>query len=54
VSGYAENMPKVFIESRPKGRSDNEPVTDYATEDNAGHVLRVFQTQAEAVDWAKK
>jgi hypothetical protein len=47
-------MPKVFIESRPRGLSDNDPITDYAAEDDTGHVLRVFQTQGEAVEWAKK
>jgi hypothetical protein len=47
-------MPKVFIEPRPKGRSDNDPITDYVVEDESDHVLRVFPTQVEAIKWARE
>lgn len=47
-------MPKVFIEARPKGLCDGEPVTDYVAEDDRGNVLRAFYTQAEAIGWARQ
>ncbi len=47
-------MTTVFIEARPKGRRDGDPITDYVVEDHADHALATFKTQHEAIDWAKK
>jgi predicted RNase H-like HicB family nuclease len=44
----------VYIEARPRGRQEGEPIEDYVVEDDADHVLKVFKTQKEAIDWAKK
>ena len=46
-------MPNIFIEPRPKGRHEGEPIHDYVAEDHADHVLATFSTQKEAIDWAK-
>jgi hypothetical protein len=54
ISGGKIAMPNVYIEARPKGRPEHEPITDYVAEDDAGHVLRAFKTQEEAIAWAKK
>ena len=47
-------MAIVYIEARPKGRKEEEPITDYVVEDHADHVLETFKTQHEAIAWAKK
>jgi hypothetical protein len=47
-------MAVVFVEARPKGKSDDGPVTDYVVEDHADHVLATFKTQGDAIFWAKK
>jgi hypothetical protein len=47
-------MPNVYVEARPKGRSEGSPVGDFVVEDHADHVLGTFKTQKEAIDWAKK
>jgi len=47
-------MPNVFVEARPKGRAEGDPITDYVVEDHADHVLATCKTQHEAIDWAKK
>ncbi len=47
-------MATVFVEARPKGRSEGSPVTDYVVEDHADHSLGVFRTQQEAIEWARK
>ncbi len=47
-------MTPVFVEARPKGRPEGDPITDYVVEDHANHVLGDFKTQKEAIDWAKK
>ena len=44
----------VYIEARPKRRHEVTPIEDYVVEDHADHVLKVFKTQKEAIDWAKK
>ena len=44
----------VYIEPRPRSRREGEPIKDYVVEDHAGHVLKTFKTQKEAIDWAKK
>jgi hypothetical protein len=46
-------MANIYVEARPKGRQEGSPIDDYVVEDHADHVLGVFQTQREAVDWAK-
>jgi hypothetical protein len=47
-------MTKVFIEARPKGRSEGDPITDYVVEDHADHQLGIFGTQGEAIEWSKR
>ena len=47
-------MAGVFVEARPKGRKEGEPITDYVVEIDADHVLHTAKSQAEAIDWAKK
>jgi hypothetical protein len=46
-------MPNVYVEARPKGRQEGTPIDDYVVEDHKDHVLKVFKTQKEAIDWAK-
>jgi hypothetical protein len=46
-------MANVFIEARPKGRSEGSAIDDYVVEDHAGHALKTFKTQKEAIDWAR-
>ena len=45
-------MPKAYIRARPEGR-EFDPITDFAVEDDAGDVLATFDTQIEAIAWAK-
>jgi hypothetical protein len=47
-------MAIVYIEARPKGRPEGDRIDDYVVEDHADHVLGIFKTQNEAIDWAKK
>jgi hypothetical protein len=47
-------MATVFVEARPKGRSEGSPVTDYVVEDHADHVLHTTKTQHDAIEWAKR
>jgi len=47
-------MANVYVEPRPKGRSEGSPIEDYVVEDHADHVLATFKTQQEAIEWAKK
>jgi hypothetical protein len=47
-------MANVYIEPRPKGRREGDPIDDFVVEDHADHVLATFKTQHEAIDWAKK
>jgi hypothetical protein len=47
-------MANVYVEPRPKGRPEGEPIHDYVVEDHAVHVLATFKTQHEAIEWAKK
>jgi hypothetical protein len=46
-------MANVYIEARPKGRKDGEPIDDYVVEEHAGQELATFSTQADAIKWAK-
>jgi hypothetical protein len=38
----------------PKGRPEVIHIDDYVVEDHANHVLGTFETQHEAIEWAKK
>jgi hypothetical protein len=46
-------MANVYIEARPKGRPEGSPIDDYVVEDHNDRVLGTFNTQREAIDWAK-
>jgi hypothetical protein len=47
-------MANVYIEPRPKGRPEGSAIDDYVVEDGADNVLKTFNTQKDAIDWAKK
>jgi hypothetical protein len=47
-------MANVYIEPRPKGRHEGSHIEDYVAEDHADHVLAIFKTQEEAIEWARK
>ncbi len=38
-------MANVYIEPRPKGRREGDPIDDYVVEDHADHVLATCKTQ---------
>jgi hypothetical protein len=40
-------MANVYIEPRPKGRSEGSHIDDYVVEDHAHHALATFKTQHE-------
>jgi hypothetical protein len=46
-------MANVYIEARPKARPEGSRIDDYVVEDHMDHVLGTFQTQHEAITWAK-
>lgn len=46
-------MAIVFVELRPKGRPEGSPITDYVVQDRSSHVLACFQTQEDAIHWAR-
>ncbi len=46
-------MANVYVEARPKGLRDGEPIDDYVVEEHADQALATFSTQAEAIKWAK-
>jgi hypothetical protein len=46
-------MAVVFVEARPKGKTEGGPITDFVVEDHADHVLGVYKTQKEAIDWSR-
>jgi hypothetical protein len=46
-------MAKVYVEARPKGRPEGDPIDDYVVEDQADSVLHTSDTQKKAIDWAK-
>jgi hypothetical protein len=37
-------MSNVYIEPRPKGRPEGDPIDDYVVEDHADHLLATFKT----------
>jgi len=43
----------VYIEARPKGRTEGSRIDEYVVEDQAERVLGTFKTQQEAIAWAK-
>jgi hypothetical protein len=47
-------MANVYVEARPKGRPERTAIDGYVVEDHIDSVLGSFQTQAEAIEWAKK
>jgi hypothetical protein len=47
-------MANVFVEARPKGRPEGEPIIGYVVEDHADSVLHNAKTQEEAIEWARK
>lgn len=47
-------MANVYVEARPKGRVEGSPIADYVVEDHADHALGAFNTQGEAIEWARK
>jgi hypothetical protein len=46
-------MANVYVEARPKGKPAGTRIDDYVVEDHADSVLSTFETQQEAIDWAK-
>jgi hypothetical protein len=47
-------MANVYVEARPKGRSEGSHIADYVVEEEGDRVLETFKTQAEAITWAKR
>jgi hypothetical protein len=47
-------MPNVYVDARPKGRSEGSAIEEYVMEDHVDHVLVTFKTQQEAIDWSRK
>lgn len=47
-------MANVYVEAAPKGHREGSPIEGYVVEDHADHALGRFNTQKEAIDWAKK
>jgi hypothetical protein len=46
-------MANTFIEPRPKGRKEGEPIEDYVVETASNSVLHTAKTQEAAIEWAK-
>jgi hypothetical protein len=46
-------MANVYVEARPKGRSEGSHIEDYIVEEQGDRVLKTFKTQVEAIAWAK-
>jgi hypothetical protein len=46
-------MATVFVEARPKGRPEGSAINGYVVEDHANHELVSFNTQQEAIEWAR-
>jgi hypothetical protein len=46
-------MANTFIEPRPKGRKEGDPIEDYVVENGSNSVLHTAKTQEEAIAWAK-
>ena len=46
-------MAVVYIEPRPKARSEHEPIDHCVVEEVGDKVLKTFKKQEEAIAWAK-
>ena len=46
-------MANVFVEARPKGRPEGSAIEGYVVEGHTDNVLGSFNTQEEAIAWAK-
>ncbi len=46
-------MASVFVEARPKGRTEGTRIDDYVVETAGDTVLGTFSTQKAAIDWSK-
>jgi hypothetical protein len=46
-------MAEVYIEARPKGRQEGTAIENYDVEEQGDRILKTFQTQKEAITWAK-
>ncbi|MBR0801279.1 hypothetical protein JQ615_38625 [Bradyrhizobium jicamae] len=44
----------MFVEPRPKGRKEGEPIEDFVVETHADQPLATFQTQEAAIKWARE
>jgi hypothetical protein len=47
------DMTDLFVEPRPKGKPDGSAISDFVVEDHAGYVLATFQTEEQAIHWAR-
>jgi hypothetical protein len=45
-------MANTFIEPRPKGRKEGEPIEHYVVETASNGVLHIAKTQEAAIEWA--
>jgi hypothetical protein len=50
--GEPEQLPAAYVEARPKGQ-EYDPITHFAVENGGGEILGTFETQVEAILWAK-
>jgi hypothetical protein len=46
-------MAIVYVEARPKGRSEGTRIDDYVVEEQGDVVLYTSRTQEQAISWAK-
>lgn len=46
-------MANVFVEPRPKGRHEGDPITDFVVENASNSILHTSKTQEGAIKWAK-
>jgi hypothetical protein len=46
-------MANTFVEPRPKGRKEGQPIEDYVVENASNSVLHTAKTQEDAIKWAK-
>ena len=44
-------MANTFIEPRPKGRKEGEPIEDYVVETASNSALHTAKTQEAAIEW---
>jgi hypothetical protein len=46
-------MAVVFVEPRPKGKNEGDPIEEYVVETQADAPIATFKTQEAAIHWAK-